>query len=160
MKQLLFTLLLSALAAAQPQKDINRTLDAWHLAAAEARFDDYFALMADDAIFVGTDATEHWDVPTFKAFAKPFFDKGKAWNFTSVQRHIYLSKDGKTAWFDELLDTWMKICRGSGVMRKEKDGWKIVHYVLSMTIPNENTDDVIRIKKEAEERELAKLRKP
>lgn len=160
MKTVFLLLLVSAMTVAQPDKQIAKTLDDWHLAATEARFDDYFGMMADDAIFVGTDATEHWDVPTFKAFAKPFFDKGKAWHFTSVQRHIYLSKDGKTAWFDELLDTWMKICRGSGVMRKEKDGWKIVHYVLSMTIPNENTDDVIRIKKEAEERELAKLRKP
>jgi hypothetical protein len=33
------------------------------------------------------------------------FDQGKAWNFTAMERHIYVDKSGKTAWFDELLNT-------------------------------------------------------
>ncbi len=102
--------------------------------------------MAADAIFIGTDPTENWNQEQFKAFAKPYFDKGKAWNFTAVERNIFFSNDGKIAWFDELLDTQMKICRGSGVLRKENNGWKIVHYVLSMTIPNDNVDEVVKIK--------------
>ena len=40
----------------------------------------------------------------------------------------------------------MKICRGSGVIQKTKDGWKIKHYVLSMTVPNENVDEVVKVK--------------
>jgi hypothetical protein len=24
-----------------------------------------------------------------QAFAKPYFDKGKAWNFTALERHIF-----------------------------------------------------------------------
>jgi hypothetical protein len=40
----------------------------------------------------------------------------------------------------------MKICRGSGVVVKIKNSWKIKHYVLSMTVPNENTDEVVKIK--------------
>ena len=52
----------------------------------------------------------------------------------------------KTAWFDELLDTQMKICRGSGVLVFVNNQWKIKHYVLSMTFPNDNTDEVIKIK--------------
>ena len=41
----------------------------------------------------------------------------------------------------------MKICRGSGVLVDEGNGkWKIKHYVLSMTIPNDNTDEVVKIK--------------
>jgi hypothetical protein len=31
----------------------------------------------------------------------------------------------QTAWFDELLDTQMKICRGSGILVKENKQWKI-----------------------------------
>jgi hypothetical protein len=80
------------------------------------------------------------------AFAKPFFDNKKAWNFTSLERNIYFSTDGKTAWFDELLNTQMKICRGSGVLVKINNDWKIKHYVLSMTIPNDNTNEVVSIK--------------
>jgi hypothetical protein len=36
----------------------------------------------------------------------------------------------KTAWFDELLNTQMKICRGSGVSKVGND-WKIKHYVIN-----------------------------
>jgi hypothetical protein len=50
------------------------------------------------------------------------------------------------AWFDELLSTQMKICRGSGVLVKIGNDWKIKHYVLSMTVPNENVTEVVKIK--------------
>jgi len=128
-------------------KTIATLLDNWHQAAADAKFDDYFAVLSTDSRYIGTDQTENWNLDQFKAFAKPYFDSGKAWNFKSIQRNIFLSNDGNLAWFDELLDTQMKICRGSGVLRKEKNGkWKIVHYVLSMTIPNEKIDDAIKAK--------------
>lgn len=128
------------------KKQINETIDAWHKAAAEANFDLYFRMMTSDAIFIGTDANENWNAAAFKKFAKPFFDRGKSWNFTSLQRNVYVSKSGDTAWFDELLDTQMKICRGSGVLVKEGEAWKIEHYVLSMTIPNDDVKAVVAIK--------------
>ncbi|MBT8294049.1 MAG: nuclear transport factor 2 family protein, partial [Eudoraea sp.] len=55
---------------------------------------------------------------------------------------------GNFAWFDELLDTRMEICRGSGVLSKENGKWRIKHYVLSITIPNEDVDQVSALKKE------------
>ena len=125
---------------------INSILDKWHKDAAETNFDSYFDAIADDGIFIGTDATENWNKKEFMAFSKPFFDKGKAWDFTSLERNIYFSTDGKTAWFDELLNTQMKICRGSGVLVRINNEWKIKHYVLSMTIPNDNTNEVVSIK--------------
>ena len=115
--------------------------------------------MNDDAIFIGTDATENWNKKAFQAYSKPYFDKGKAWSFSPLERHIYFSKDGKTAWFDELLNTQMKICRGSGVVEKVKGVWKIKHYVLSMTIPNDNSDAVIKIKAPIEDALIDKLNK-
>ncbi|MDI5899605.1 nuclear transport factor 2 family protein [Flavobacterium yafengii] len=133
------------------KSNINSTLDAWHKAAAEANYDAYFSLMADDAIFIGTDATENWNKKDFQAYAKPHFDKGKAWSFTALERHIYFDETGKTAWFDELLNTQMKICRGSGVLVKIDKEWKIKHYVLSMTIPNDNSSEVIKIKASLED---------
>jgi ketosteroid isomerase-like protein len=127
------------------KEQVNRTLDAWHKAAAEANFKVYFGMMTEDAIYIGTDPTENWDLKAFQAFAKPYFDRGKAWNFKAIERHVYFDKSGKLAWFDELLNTQMKICRGSGVMVKIDKEWKIKHYVLSMTIPNDNTNEVIKI---------------
>ena len=126
---------------------IDNMITSWHRAAAEAKFDVYFSHFTDNAVFIGTDPTENWNLKSFKEFSNPFFDRGRAWNFRSIERNIYLSDDGKTAWFDELLDTRnMKLCRGSGVARKIDGSWKIAHYVLSMTIPNDNTLEVVNNK--------------
>ena len=104
--------------------------------------------MAEGSIFIGTDASEHWNKEEFMSFSKPYFDRGSAWAFTPLQRHIYFGATGEVAWFDELLDTWMQLCRGSGVLIKEDGRWQIAHYVLSLTIPNETVDGAIELKKE------------
>ena len=130
----------------QQKIEINIVLDNWHKAAAEANFKNYFDAMAEESIFIGTDATENWNKKDFQTYAKPHFDKGKAWSFKAIERNIYISNDQKTVWFDELLDTQMKICRGSGVFIFENGSWKIKHYVLSMTIPNQISKDVIPLK--------------
>lgn len=154
MKKILVVLLVVTLSGCKSMMEnqtvskanVNATLDAWHKAAAEANFNNYFDLMTADAVFIGTDATENWNKKDFQAYAKPHFDKGKAWSFTALERHIYFDKTGKTAWFDELLNTQMKICRGSGVLVKIGQEWKIKHYVLSMTIPNDNSNEVVKVK--------------
>ncbi len=132
------------------KQSITNLLNEWHLNASKADFSSYMNKMADTAIFVGTDAKEHWTKEQFAKFSKPYFDKGKAWSFTPLQRNIFLNKTKNMAWFDELLDTWMGICRGSGVLEKTPKGWKIQHYVLSVTIPNEDTQKVVSVKKERE----------
>ena len=52
--------------------------------------------------------------------------------------------------FDELLDTWMGVCRGSGVIELVDKKLKIKHYVLSLTIPNDIIDDVIKMNSKEE----------
>lgn len=126
---------------------ITNLLDQWHKNAAETNFDAYFNAMSTESVFVGTDAAEVWNVQEFKSFSKPYFDKGSAWSFKAVDRNVYINTDGKIAWFDELLDTWMGVCRGSGVLKKTDTIWKIEHYVLSLTVPNENINEVIKINK-------------
>lgn len=156
----LLLLFIGAFANAQTDKNkINQTLDAWHKAAAEVKFDAYFAALADDAIYIGTDATENWTKPAFKVWAKPYFDKKTTWSFKALERHIFFDKSGKIAWFDELLDTQMKICRGSGVLVKVGNEWKIQHYVLSMTVPNDEVDAVTKIKAPIEDVLISKLQK-
>jgi ketosteroid isomerase-like protein len=79
MKKLLFTLaLITQLSFAQDKQAINTMLDNWHKAAADVQFDNYFSYLTDDAIYIGTDATENWNKKQFQAFAKPYFDKGRA----------------------------------------------------------------------------------
>ena len=127
------------------KKDIHQVLDAWHEAAANADFQTYFNSMGEQSVFIGTDAMENWQREAFEAFSKPYFDQGKAWAFKARERNIYLSSDASIAWFDELLDTWMGTCRGSGVLENTEGTWKIRHYVLSITIPNEEIEPVITL---------------
>ncbi|MCG9971235.1 nuclear transport factor 2 family protein [Christiangramia crocea] len=140
------------------KRNIIKNLDAWHKAAAKANFKDYFNLMTDDAVFIGTDPTENWNLQEFKEFSRPYFDSGKAWSFKAIERNVYHIENRRFAWFDELLDTHMGICRGSGVMVKENGKWKVQHYVLSITIPNENVDEITLLKKEFEEELISRLR--
>lgn len=139
------------------KEEINTALDNWHKAAAEANFNNYFNLMTNDGVFIGTDATENWQIDAFKTFSKPYFDKGKAWSFKALERNIYVYDDKKIVWFDELLDTQMKLCRGSGIMKLENKQWKVAHYVLSIAIPNENVSEVVKLKTEFDSVHTKKL---
>lgn len=126
-------------------------LDSFNEAAAKAEYDQYFNCLGEKAVFMGTDATEYWTKEQFMIWAKPYFDSGKAWSFQSLERHIYFDQTCNTAWFDELLNTQMKICRGSGVLIKKGQDWKIQQYVLSVTVPNSKTDSIVRIKSPVED---------
>jgi ketosteroid isomerase-like protein len=142
------------------KKQIAKMLDDYNNAAAKADFKTYFEMYTEDAIFIGTDATEYWNKKEFMEWAKPYFEQKKTWHFTSLQRHIYMSKNTKIAWFDELLDTQMKVCRGSGVVIKQNNQWKVQHYVLSTTIPNKEMNAVIKLKTAIEDSLIQKLSKP
>ena len=142
---------------ANEEKQIIAMLDSFNRAAAKADYKTYFDFYTDDAIFTGTDATERWDKKQFMAWAKPIFDKGRAWDFTALERHIYFDKTGGLAWFDELLNTQMKICRGSGVVIKQGADWKVQQYILSTTVPNDQLDSVIKMKSHMEDSIINKL---
>ena len=116
-----------------------RVIDDWHDAAAHSDEPRYFGHMTADAIFLGTDATERWDVAAFRAYAHPRFAEGKGWVMHATSRHVTFAADGATAWFDEALDARnLGPARGSGVLVRGVDGvWRIAHYVLSVTVPNE-----------------------
>jgi hypothetical protein len=150
---------ISAQAKFEKEKtEIGTMLDGFNVAAAKADFNTYFNYFAEESTFIGTDATEVWDKKAFMNWAKPYFDKNKTWNFTSLKRNIYFSKDGKIAWFDELLDTQMKICRGSGVVEKINGQWKVKQYVLSVTVPNDVVDKVVEIKAPIEDILIQKMK--
>ena len=141
-------LFFSVLHSQDLKGDINIMINQWHKDAAESNFDAYFESMSNDGMFIGTDALENWKVSEFKEFTQPFFEDKNTWDFKTLERNIYSDSDKSVVWFDELLDTWMGICRGSGVIMKDNSEWKIMHYVLSVAIPNENIKEVIAVKKE------------
>ena len=121
------------------KRDIAQALDDMHDAAARADENRYFAHFAPDAVFLGTDAKERWDMTAFRGFAHPFFGKGKAWSFRSVRRGITVSADGRIAWFDEDLATEkLGPARGSGVLARGASGtWLVEQYNLTTVVPNE-----------------------
>jgi hypothetical protein len=120
----------------QAEAEVARALDDFHDAAARADEERYFAHFAPDGVFLGTDATERWDAPAFRAYAHPYFAKGKAWSFRGVRRHVLCEVD--LCWFDEELETQnLGPARGSGILRHLAGAWKLEQYVLSVTVPNE-----------------------
>jgi ketosteroid isomerase-like protein len=124
---------------------VDKALDAFHTAASKADEEAYFALLAPNAVFLGTDATERWDKTAFRAFAHPHFSQGKGWTFKPRDRHVDFSQDGRVAWFDELLDSESYgECRGTGVLEKAANGgWKILQYNLTIPMPNDLADSLV-----------------
>ena len=130
-------LLSFASLAANDEQNIETVLNSFHQAAADAKAKPYFDLLSQDAVFLGTDATERWSKDEFKAFVEPYFSKGKGWLYTPVERNISLIKQGQIAFFDELLfSESYGTCRGSGLLVKTDQGWKISQYNLSIPMPN------------------------
>jgi len=119
-------------------------INQWHEAAGRADFDAYFGRMSDDAVFLGTDATERWTRPEFEAFARPYFDDGRGWLYEPIDRKIMIAPGGRTAWFDErLANAGLGECRGTGVTERGGDGtWRIAHYSLTIPIPNAIARDI------------------
>lgn len=132
------------IAAADSAVDgADAVIDRLHEAAAQADGAAYFALFAPNARFIGTDASEHWDLAAFRAYAEPIFARGQGWTYRSRDRS--LTVEGDYAWFDETLehDSYGAL-RGSGVLKRNRAGqWKIEQYVLSFTVPNDKAEAVV-----------------
>lgn len=143
-------LLLAACAAPGAPADrtasVAATLDALHAAAARADGPAWFALFAPEARYVGTDATEHWDLAALHAFADPYFARGQGWTFVPGERWIGVAPGGDVAWFEEQLDNAKYgATRGSGVLLWRDGRWLVAQYVLSFAVPNERAEEVVAL---------------
>ncbi|RTR38451.1 hypothetical protein EKG38_13120 [Shewanella canadensis] len=117
-------------------------LNSLHQSAAEANWNRYFSLYLPDAIFIGTDATEHWTMSEFEGYARPT----DGWKYTVQGRTLVplttLNGD-KVLVFDELLNSASYgLCRGTGTLLLTNSGWKIAQYHLSFPIPNEIAKEI------------------
>lgn len=123
-----------------PVAAINQTLNQLHDAAAKADGARYFKLFADDAVYIGTDAAERWNMKEFRAFAEPYFAKGTGWTYKPRSRHVTVADIPChcVAWFDELLDSEKYgTSRGTGALMLKNGSWKIEQYALTFPIPND-----------------------
>ena len=134
----------------QEIRSINRMLDSWHERAAVADT-TYFDLFSENAIYLGTDAKEIWTAQEFKDLYIDYFMRGNAWNFKKKDRNVYLGDYGHYGWADEILDTWMGLCRGTAVLEKNQQGkWRIKHYSLTVLVPNDVVKEYVLLLKQKE----------
>lgn len=131
----------SFFSVAQNDKDkqaISNVLDQFHQAAADANAQVYLNQLTNDAIFLGTDASERWTKQQFSDFVLPYFTQGKGWLYVPKERNISLLKQSSVAFFDEVLNNEKYgYCRGSGVLIQTEQGWKISQYNLALLVPND-----------------------
>ncbi len=141
----------SVAASDKAEQKIAKVMNDFHLAASHADGDLYFSLFTEDAVFIGTDATERWSIDEFKAFAEPYFSQGQGWTYVPQERHIHILPTGAAARFDEILSNESYgTCRGTGVVELTSVGWRISQYTLTIPIPNELSREVVARIKELE----------
>jgi len=121
---------------------IEAVLDDFHAAAAEADADRYMAHFTEDGVFFGTDPEERWTKAQFEPYVRRGFAAG-GWTYVPRDRTVYLSDDGRVAWFDEMLDSPGGIVvRGTGVLVREPDAWRVAQYNFSIPFPNSLWDTI------------------
>ena len=134
---------LSVMAGPEDRESINRLLDDFHLAAAEGDRDRYLGHFASSGVFLGTDDWERWPLAEFSDYVERRFSEGGGWHYDPEERHVMFAEDGRTAWFDEIVVSrrWGRF-RGTGVLLRVDEGWKIAHYSLTVLVPNERFAEV------------------
>ena len=124
--------------------EVAQTLDSFHDAAAVGDEERYFAILPDDGVFLGTDATERWTGAEFRDFALPYFARASAWIYVPIERHVTVAPGGQAAWFDEVLDNeGYGECRGTGVLVQREGRWVLLQYNLTVPVPNELMGNVV-----------------
>lgn len=132
--------------AQKAEDEIATTLDAFHEAASKANLDTYFSILDRDGVFIGTDPHERWTAEEFRRFVEPYFSAGRGWTYVPTSRFIEVDDTLDTAWFDEILENKSYgTTRGSGVLVRVNDRWRIAQYHLTIPIPNEITKDVVEM---------------
>lgn len=133
-------------ACAELCQQVAARLDLLHSSAAQSNQEEYFNCFTSNAIFIGTDPGERWTIRSFKEYVQPHFDSGKGWVYYVVSRNITFSNHHDIAWFDEELNSPVYgRCRGTGVLEKIENIWRISQYSLSFPVPNQVAHDVVKM---------------
>lgn len=134
-------------AVAEGDADVKVVLDDFHRASVAADLEGTLGHLAEDAIYFGTDPAERFTVAQLRDFIAPYFAQGMGWTAIPWVQHIELSADGSVAWFDERLtsSSWGEM-RGTGVLTRDGQEWKIVQFSLSLPVPNDLINDLITLR--------------
>jgi len=117
---------------------IARVLDDFHDAAANGDEARYFAILPDDAVFLGTDGAERWTGAVFRREFAKYFERDSAWTYVCLRRAVDVDAGGQWATFDETFDNEAYgECRGSGVVVQRDGRWVLRQYHLSVPVPND-----------------------
>jgi ketosteroid isomerase-like protein len=123
---------------------VEAVLDEFHAAAAAADEATYLATLTDDMVFLGTAPGERWAGAEWRDFVHSYFSRGKGWAYEPSGRSVVVAPDGGTAWFDETVgNAHYGACRGSGVLRREGDAWRIAQYNLTIPVPDELAPELV-----------------
>lgn len=126
------------------RRDINAVLDAFHAAAVDADEERYLATLAADVVYLGTAPGERWQGSVWREFVHSHFSRGKGWRYVPSARSIAVAASEQTAWFDETVENeHYGSCRGSGVLQRTGEGWKIQQYNLTLPVPDEIAPNVV-----------------
>jgi hypothetical protein len=131
---LLSGLAVTMLALAQASPDA--ALDALHKAGADANSAAFESLLAQDVVFLGVDGDARLEGQSARDFLSEHLMQGNAWAYRSIERETRLSPDGSVAWFDETLQhDQLGRGRGTGVLIRGSEGWKVAQYSLIVPLP-------------------------
>lgn len=134
----------SASSTAKLREEAERVIDDWHAAAASGDRDGYLGGMTPGARFLGTDSTERWDMSQFTAYVEEHFKPGSGWTFQPADRVLLMSASGEVAWFDErLASASYGELRGTGVLERIDEAWRVAHYSMTFTVPNDVAGEVV-----------------
>ncbi|NOZ67515.1 MAG: nuclear transport factor 2 family protein [Alphaproteobacteria bacterium] len=125
--------------ASDDRAAITAVMDGFHDAAAQADEKRYLGYFTVEGVFMGTDDWERWPLkPDFTEYVHERFKGGTGWTYQPQERHIAFAPGHKVAWIDEITksEKW-GLFRGTGVLLKEGNDWKIAHYAMSVLVPNE-----------------------
>jgi len=137
--------------ASPEQKAIAKLVDGLHESASKADLKAYLGAFTENGVFMGTDDWERWTRPTtLDEYVSERFKGGTGWTYKSVERHIKLNEAKDIGWFDEIIvsEKWGRF-RGTGVVVKQQEEWKIAHYSMSVLVANEAFFDIAEINKKA-----------
>ena len=122
-------------------QQVNALLNRMHAAASKGDVENYLSCFVEDGVFVGTDASEYWNMQQLSEKVREHFRDGTGWTYVPFGRKYEIESAHGLGWFYERLkNEKYGEARGSGVVRFEEGKWRIVQYVLSFPVPNELCD--------------------
>ncbi|MBR9728262.1 nuclear transport factor 2 family protein [Shewanella intestini] len=132
-----------AMSNEKETQQINSLLNQLHESATTANWQRYFSLFHPKAVFLGTDATERWDMVSFRKFA----EQTQGWRYDLKSRKL-IKVDNTVVFDEQLYSPSYGLSRGTGALVKTQAGWKVLQYHLSFPIPNDKAKRITTLIKQ------------